>query len=353
MFHLHNVSQIQQFQQLQQIRQMRPSLRQIVFGGLSGGIGVLGILFSIALYVVEELIRPVKRRTFDLYTFTPFELDLPAQVVTFPSLQRDHSITAWYIPCEEATTTILLCPGYRSRKSDLLGLSSFLWKAGHNILVFDYYGHGTDVGMPITLGYREVNDFLGAVAYAKERAPQARIGVVAYSMGAAVAIMGSALTNDVEALVADSAFATHRSAVAYNVHRIVHIPPDPIIWIADYLLWWRAGYRFNQVEPLRDIRRFSPRPILLIHGGKDTMVDPRDATLLYGAAGEPKELWIVPEADHCGAYFEDRAGYVKKVRDFFDLYLKNQCPRLQLVEEGMMERAGTSDEEASNWSEAS
>ena len=94
-------------------------------------------------------------------------------------------------------------------------------------------------------------------------------------------------------------------------------------------MWWRAKYRFHQVEPLRDIKKISPRPILLIQGGKDSIVDPRDATLLYNAAGEPKELWFLPEVDHCGAYFADRVVYTQKVRDFFELYLKK--PRLQLV----------------------
>jgi len=95
-------------------------------------------------------------------------------------------------------------------------------------------------------------------------------------------------------------------------------------------MWWRARYRFSQVEPLRDIGSISPRPILLIHGGKDSIVDPRDATLLYNAAAEPKELWFLPEADHCGAYFIDRVAYTNKVVAFFEQSLKK--PRLQLVE---------------------
>ncbi|HET7641804.1 MAG TPA: alpha/beta hydrolase, partial [Ktedonobacteraceae bacterium] len=74
-----------------------------------------------------------------------------------------------------------------------------------------------------------------------------------------------------------------------------------------------------------------PRPILLIQGGKDSIVDPHDGDLLFKAAGEPKELWFLPEADHCGAYFVDRYAYARKVSDFFDLYLK-QTPRLQVVE---------------------
>jgi fermentation-respiration switch protein FrsA (DUF1100 family) len=38
---------------------------------------------------------------------------------------------------------------------------------------------------------------------------------------------------------------------------------------------------------------------------------------LYQAAGEPKELWIVPGTRHCGAYFVDRPAYVVRVGAFF------------------------------------
>jgi len=232
--------------------------------------------------------------------------------------------------------------------ADTLGIAGHLWKAGHNILVFEFYGHGIEVGTPVTLGYREINDFLGAVAYAKERAPQNHLGVIGYSMGAAVAIMSSARNTDIEALVVDSSFASHWRVVDYNFRRAFRVPSAPFAWVADYLLWWRAGYRFSQVEPLRDIAHIAPRPILIIHGGKDSIVNPNDAPLLYEAAQEPKELWLHPNADHCGAYFEDRQAYVKKVTDFFDLHLKN-VGHLQLVDSATSEfmelgEAGTSSE---------
>jgi uncharacterized protein len=315
----------------QHIKRFRPSLKQVLFGSLGSSVGVLGILFAVAIYVVDTIVHPTKKRSgFEDYAYSPFEFDLPAENITFSPLRGDYQVSGWFVPYPQATTTILVCPGYRTRKSDVLGISTRLWKAGHNLLIFDYYGHGTDIGTPVTLGYREINDFLGAVAYARQLAPEARLGVVAYSMGASIAIMCCARGNDVEALVLDSAFATHWSVVDYLFRRKFRLPSVPFVWLADQLIWWRAKYHFHQVEPLRDIGKISPRPILLIHGGKDTIVDPHDATLLYNAAAEPKELWFVTEADHCGAYFIDRPTYTKKVTEFLDVYLKK--PRLQLVE---------------------
>jgi fermentation-respiration switch protein FrsA (DUF1100 family) len=328
----------------------RPSLKAILLGGLGSGVGVLGVLFAVGLYIVQILTRPNRFTNFmDIYTFSPYELNLPAEEITFPSLKGDHQVRGWYVPQLQATSTVIICPGYRGKRSDVLGMCSHLWKAGYNVLVFEYYGHGTAVGTPVTLGYREINDFLGAVEYVKQRAPQTRLGALGYSMGGSVAIMAAARTQEIEALVADSAFATHKSAIEYAVRRTLHMPFALFDWVTDLLLWLRAGYHFNQVEPLRDIGRIAPRPVLLIHGLKDTIVDPHDAPLLYKAASDPKELWLLPDVDHCGAYFADRIAYTQKIVGFFDLYLKQSYPPTQLQDhiQDDQDNPGTSLSEAS------
>ena len=45
--------------------------------------------------------------------------------------------------------------------------------------------------------------------------------------------------------------------------------------------------------------RVSPRPLLLVHGGQDTVLPPDCSRLIYERALEPKELVIIPGAGHC------------------------------------------------------
>jgi len=44
--------------------------------------------------------------------------------------------------------------------------------------------------------------------------------------------------------------------------------------------------------------RLAPRPFLILHGTADEVVPPREAELLHAAAGEPKEMVLIQDADH-------------------------------------------------------
>jgi pimeloyl-ACP methyl ester carboxylesterase len=275
----------------------------------------------VAYYVVNQLTRPVRPGLKDTYTFTPFEFGAPFEPVEFAPASGEHRVHGWFLAHEETQRVIVLCPGYRGTKADLLGIGMHLWREGHNILLFDYHGHGHGWGAPVTLGFREVNDFLGALDYVRQRVPGALIGVLGYSMGAAVAIMGAARRPEARVVVADSAFATHWGVVEYNFKRVVRLPAPPFLFLADRLMAWRAGYRFREVEPLRDVARIAPRPLLLIHGLEDTTISPQDSQRLFEAAGEPKELWLVEGMEHCCAYFKDRLAYCQRVAAFFARHL--------------------------------
>jgi fermentation-respiration switch protein FrsA (DUF1100 family) len=93
--------------------------------------------------------------------------------------------------------------------------------------------------------------------------------------------------------------------------------------MADRLTSWRYGYRFGAVRPIEAVAAISPRPLLLIHGAADSLIPVSHAHELFAAAREPKQCWIVEGAEHCGAYFADRTGYVARTAEFFRQYLES------------------------------
>jgi len=72
---------------------------------------------------------------------------------------------------------------------------------------------------------------------------------------------------------------------------------------------WSDGLRTYSKHPgfLEDLRKYqmrdlvariSPRPLLIVHGEEDQLVPVTDARELFQAAGEPKELVVLPGGDH-------------------------------------------------------
>lgn len=284
-----------------------------------GGIVLTGAL-SIAAYTARSLNTPRRRSEMDGFTFTPWEVQVPYESVEFVT-EDGVTIRGWWFPRQESNQVVVGCTGHQGVKSDLLGIGSGLWRAGNNVLLFDFRGCGESDEAPPSLAHNELPDARAAVLYAHRRLPGARLGLIGYSMGAAVAILVAATDGSVRAVVADSSFAGMREVIGHAFTRF-RLPPYPMLGLTDTVNRWRYGYRFAAVRPLDVVGCISPRPLLLIHGQDDRTVPAEHARQLYAAAGEPKELWIAPGTPHCGAYFDDRAHYVRKVAYFFDRALQ-------------------------------
>jgi fermentation-respiration switch protein FrsA (DUF1100 family) len=131
-------------------------------------------------------------------------------------------------------------------------------------------------------------------------------------------IRGAARDERVRAVVAEGGF--HNLA-----QHIFHGDQVPLV---RRLVEWQVltFYRLDtgvdpaQVSPVTDISRISPRPVLLIYGEHEA--ERGGAQLLYEAAREPKELWIVPNAGHGGYIAAAPQEYERRVIAFFDQALR-------------------------------
>ena len=225
-----------------------------------------------------------QKRSLDDFVMTPFETGADFEEVTFAPVSGEHVLRGWWLPRPETDQVVIGCHGYRGGKSELIGIATILWRAGFNVLIFDFHGHGAAAGSNVTLGYREVQDLYAAIDYVSGRIPAARIGVIGYSMGASVAIMGSARRPEVRCVLADSPFARHRDVVAHNVQRVTHLFGKSITLLADQFLFYLAGYHGSDVEPIRDVASLAPRPLFVIHGTADCTIPVEQAIEIYRVA---------------------------------------------------------------------
>lgn len=255
------------------------------------------------------------RRPFPPYTFTPFEIGASAEDLSFTATDGVR-LAGWWFDQPDSELVVICCHGHRGNKSDMLGIGPGLWRAGHTVMTFDFRGCGDSADGPQSLAHHEQRDLSAAIDLVQRRRPDARIAVVGFSMGAATAILTAATDERVEALVADSPFATMSDVVA-NGYRRYRLPSQLLLTPANWVMRARYGYGFGQVRPLDAIRALAPRPILLLHGTDDRVIPYSHAELLAEAA-EPGtvELVTFEGVDHCGGYFIDRSGYIKRVDEF-------------------------------------
>ena len=285
----------------------RASAYAAVGGSVLVGLAALGV-------------RAVVRRVTDPGTtenrfFTPWELGVPYEEVAFRT-PDGLVLRGWWLEHPDPQRTVVALAGHNGARHHALGIGAVLWHRGANVLLFDNRGRGSSDGDRGSLGYFETLDASAAVGYALSRSDKP-LGLLGFSMGAAVAVMVAARDARVGAVVADSPFASQRGLLRSHLRRYLGPAAGALVKLSERFL----PYDMEEVEPIREVAGISPRTCLFIHGELDETTDPHDSRKLYEAAGEPKELWLLDGVDHCGAYFADRAAYSERVSDFFKEHL--------------------------------
>lgn len=279
------------------------------------GLGALLGAAGLGAYTARQLNAPLRPES--PFYFTPFEFQLPAEDVEFTA-EDGTPLAGWWLDQPDTNTVVICAHGHRGNKSDMLGIGSGLWRAGHSLLLFDFRGNGDSGDGPQSLAHHEQRDLHAAVDLARQRRPDAQIAVVGFSMGAATAILAAADDPRIEVLVLDSAFTSIADVVAHRYHAF-RLPANALLRVADRANQLCYRYGFDQVRPIDHIGQLAGRPMLFLHGAADLGTPPEHSRKLAEAAGDGLvELVMFTGAGHCGGYFLDRPAYVGLVADFLD-----------------------------------
>jgi fermentation-respiration switch protein FrsA (DUF1100 family) len=293
---------------------------------------VLGlIILLIAVYWSTELIKSPRPDQ----PSSPEEFGLPFTEVLFSS-QDGLTLHGWFIPGRDVTSfsledndwtagskgTVILGHGRFGSKDPDLKYAPWFREAGYNSFLFDFRGHGRSEGNYTSFGFHERKDLLGAVDFLAGKGI-CSVGVMGFSLGGAVGITTAAVCEDIQAVIADGTFVALRETLARGA-RERGIPSWVVRCLGPFILWLagrRVGGDLEETDPIRWVGNIAPRALFLIHGECDRYVSTDDIHRLYDKAGEPKELWIVPDAEHRRAdeLFPDE--YRRRVLTFFDRYL--------------------------------
>jgi len=221
-------------------------------------------------------------------------------------------LAAWYTPPQNSAL-ILVAHGYGARRPE--EFYKLFAEHGYGVLAWDFRGHGASGGDLVTLGYYEVLDVEAALAFALAQPEVEHIGGWGGSMGAVTMIRAAAQNSEIEALVADSPFATLNDELDLRV-------PYPLLNpLIRFFAERETSLNLDMIRPVDDIGIISPRPVFIIQGMDDGMIPLDSAERLYAAAGEPRELWTEADVPHMNMFAYHRMRYTKRVIKFFDTHL--------------------------------
>ena len=263
----------------------------------------------------------------DLFFLTPADFQLPSERA--PVRTSDGvKLLSWFLPGERQAV-VVVSGGYRGHVRDVLGIAGALWRSGFSVAVYAWRGTPGSGRAPHTLGCHERRDLAAVLDRVVDRFGEVPIGLLGCSLGGAVSLWVASADPRVRAVCTDSAFADPRRLLADAVRRHVPLPPSLTVGPAVWAMELRTGARLSQFVPEEVVPRIAPRPLLIIHGDRDQLVPVGHAHRLHAAAGEPKQLWVVPGVDHVSAFLTHRDEYLRRVVEFFDAALASGHPGLQ------------------------
>ena len=209
---------------------------------------------------------------------------------------------------------VLLVHDLGQANQDMLFYAEILANAGFGIFMFDLRAHGSSDSDTSTNGLCEAEDISGAVDYLLHRIDVngQRIGALGIGLGAQAVLHGALQTENIRAIVLEGLEPSALPDHGGRQQSLQGFLATPANWLYYRFYQWMCGCKSPGV--LEIIGGLSPHPLLLIASGAQDIVFNR---LFYQAAGEPKELWELPQGEHGAAILTDSQAYIQRVTEFF------------------------------------
>jgi fermentation-respiration switch protein FrsA (DUF1100 family) len=256
-----------------------------------------------------------------LPTQTPIDVGLVYDDVAITAADGAR-LVGWYVPGTNGAV-ILAQHGYKSQRGEMLNEAAMLRRHGYGVLIAAMRAHDMSDGALITFGRLELPDLAAWVTFAQQQpgVDPSRIGIVGNSLGGTLAIELAAQMPSVRAVVTNSAFSSLDDTIETSVRFFTGLPPFPFAPIIAFWAQQEARFRLPDVDATRVIGRISPRPVLVMQGGRDVVISTASGQRLYDAAREPRYLWYDEQVGHAGFDTARPEEYERRVVSFLDAAL--------------------------------
>lgn len=223
--------------------------------------------------------------------------------------------------CESPKRTVLLMHGWRSSWSNDFGvMADFLHENGCNILFAEQRAQNKSGGEYMGFGLLERYDCREWIKWLNDRyGADTPLYLGGVSMGATTVLMASGLVlpENVRGIIADCGFTSPYAIWKHVVQKNLHLPYELHARAADDLCKRRINHTPKEYCTTMALQNTNI-PILFVHGTDDHFVPITMTYENYKACASPKQLLVIPGAEHGASYLIDTERYEKAILEFWN-----------------------------------
>ena len=253
-------------------------------------------------------------------------LDAAAKQVRIEVGEGDH-LDGWYL-AGRLPAVVVLFAGYARDHRRMWRYAGFMNRMGLHVLAVDFRSARPTSRKPTTLGFWELRDGRAALDWVRAQPAlrNARLGLFGESLGGSTALALAAQRPDVNAVVADCPFADSYAAIEDGFACVLHLPPQPLAWIARQVGRLVTGHDPGELDVTGALRALSGRPVLLIQTRLGDRFSAKQVDRLSASLGIRGELWTLDDVKHTEAWLHHREEYERRVSRFLDAHLELSSP---------------------------
>ncbi|MBH1939318.1 alpha/beta fold hydrolase [Mobilitalea sibirica] len=182
------------------------------------------------------------------------------------------------------------------------GHAKYMQDNGYASILLEVRGHGKSDGNRICLGYEETKDVQAVVDYIQSSPKYDGVPIVLHgvSMGGAIAVNAFGQIDEIDALIAMSAYSSFEDVVIdimdnYGIPQFIQTFEKPLI--SSSLKMMFGSEAVEHIKPIEQIKNTNGRPVLLMASSGDMEV-PMDNLHRLKDANPNVEVWIRDSWEH-------------------------------------------------------
>jgi fermentation-respiration switch protein FrsA (DUF1100 family) len=245
--------------------------------------------------------------------FDPSKMGLEYEDIFFQN-HENKKMHAWWFPSKKSKATIIFFHGNAQNLTSHFAYLSWLVQKDYNLFIFDYPGYGQSEGEPNP--HDNVQTGIKAIEWVVANKDSRPLVVYGASLGGNIAMRTAyelKEKNYIGALIADSTFPSYQ-----NIGK-KKLSYSWITWLFQPLAYVLVSDRWAIDNRLSKIPSY---PKLVVHGQKDTVVEPEFGDEIFKNFSESKTMISIPEGLHTDAYFAHDLIYRQQLLSWLDFALK-------------------------------